>query len=472
MARPEVTPIDLAREFNVDELFFSVTDKKGVIQSGNSVFVRVSGFAEHELIGEPHNIIRHKDTPRCVFRLLWDYLDAGKPIAAYVKNMAKTGEYYWVIAVVAPIADGYLSVRFKPTSPLLDLIKGVYQELCEIEERVEANEHSRKQAMDASTARLVEILHQHGFESYDEFMFAFLPEELKRRAQLTAEQQGANSKELRTRSNASSVEQYLTEIRSLCSEVNLHLEQLFAGLDEFVNLNAELRNKSAFVLNLAKAIRALALNASIASTRIGKVGATLGTVSEILGDNSEHSARIIRSLNESISPLMGRLQRVSFSISMSKLQVDMTKCFVDELLKEWESEQGCSEDSMGRLRNEMGVLVEGFEASSGGIFTLLNESHRGLEQLTEEVEQLTKIMRTLELVHFTGKVEAARITEAEGFGSILEQVLELILSAKNEMGAFSLAIRKILKKRESFHESRQAVDLLTGKLKDSVEIRP
>ena len=470
MARPEITPIDLPREFNINELFFSITDKKGVIKSCNSIFVRVSGFDESELIGEPHNIIRHKDTPRCVFRLLWDYLEAGKPIAAYVKNMSKTGEYYWVVAVASPIDDGYLSVRFKPTSPLLDLIKEVYRELCEIEDRIESEDHSRKRAMDASTARLLEILQEHGFASYDEFMYAFLPEELKKRAEQVALGEGETTS--RWAKKETEAEQYLADISSLCGDVNAHLEHLFAGLDEFLNLNSELRSKSAFVLNLAKAIRALALNASIASTRIGKVGATLGTVSEILGDNSEHSARIIRSLNEKISPLMGRLQRVSFSISMSKLQVDMAKYFVDELLADWATDRENQDNSIDKLRDEVKALLLSFESSSSGIFTLLGESHRGLEQLTEEVEKLTKIMRTLELVHFTGKVEAARITEAEGFGSILEQVLELILSAKREMGSFSSAISSILKKREVFHESRQAMDVLTVQLKDSVDVHP
>ena len=91
MRKPHCPPRDIARDFKVSEAFFSTTDTRGVIQAGNRVFSRISGYTEAELIGKPHNIIRHPDVPRAVFKLLWDTLEAGQPICAYVKNMAKDG---------------------------------------------------------------------------------------------------------------------------------------------------------------------------------------------------------------------------------------------------------------------------------------------------------------------------------------------------------------------------------------------
>ncbi|MEI7926857.1 MAG: PAS domain S-box protein, partial [Chloroflexota bacterium] len=85
--RTQATPVNAPSEFDVAELFFSTTDEKGIIVSGNDVFVRVSGWSDDELHGAPHNIIRHPDMPRVVFQLLWQYLDRQHPIAAYVKNM-------------------------------------------------------------------------------------------------------------------------------------------------------------------------------------------------------------------------------------------------------------------------------------------------------------------------------------------------------------------------------------------------
>lgn len=75
------TPANAPSDFDVSELFFSTTDAKGLIVSGNEVFVRVSGWSHDELLGAPHNIIRHPDMPRVVFQLLWSYLAEARPIA-------------------------------------------------------------------------------------------------------------------------------------------------------------------------------------------------------------------------------------------------------------------------------------------------------------------------------------------------------------------------------------------------------
>lgn len=82
-------PMPRAREsaFGLDELFFSITDRRGHIRSGNAVFTRTSGYPTSELIGAPHNLIRlirHPDVPRVIFRLLWTFLEAERPIATYV----------------------------------------------------------------------------------------------------------------------------------------------------------------------------------------------------------------------------------------------------------------------------------------------------------------------------------------------------------------------------------------------------
>ena len=108
MKRPPA--IDEAREFRIDEMFFSTTDRKGVIFSGNDVFVRVSGYGRSELVGRPHNIIRHPEMPRAVFRLIWSRLLAGQPVAGLVKNLAADGRHYSVIALLQPKSRAPLPV--------------------------------------------------------------------------------------------------------------------------------------------------------------------------------------------------------------------------------------------------------------------------------------------------------------------------------------------------------------------------
>lgn len=103
--KPDTTPTARELFFPADEIIVSKTDLKGRITYANRTFCRVAGYTEAELLGQPHSIVRHPDMPRAVFKLLWDTICGGREIFAYVKNMAKTGDYYWVFAHVTPSYD-------------------------------------------------------------------------------------------------------------------------------------------------------------------------------------------------------------------------------------------------------------------------------------------------------------------------------------------------------------------------------
>lgn len=92
-------PIPMDKEINLDpkKTIMSKTDPKGVIEYANEYFMEISGYEEWELMGQPHNIIRHPDMPRTIFKLMWDTIKKGENIHAFVKNMAKDGRYYWVL---------------------------------------------------------------------------------------------------------------------------------------------------------------------------------------------------------------------------------------------------------------------------------------------------------------------------------------------------------------------------------------
>ncbi|WP_341503158.1 methyl-accepting chemotaxis protein [Gallaecimonas sp. GXIMD4217] len=112
----------------------STTDTKGIITYVNPAFVEVSGFSESELLGQPHNIVRHPDMPPRAFQDLWQKLKAGKPWRGLVKNRCKDGRYYWVDAYVTPIFEndkcvGYQSVRIKPSQQLKEKAAKAYGDL-------------------------------------------------------------------------------------------------------------------------------------------------------------------------------------------------------------------------------------------------------------------------------------------------------------------------------------------------------
>ncbi|MFL9892191.1 methyl-accepting chemotaxis protein [Paraburkholderia sp. RL17-381-BIF-C] len=106
-------------EYPSSNMLVSATDLTGRIQYCNPAFIAVSGFTRDELIGQPHNLIRHPDMPREAFADMWATIRDGRPWTALVKNRRKNGDHYWVQANVTPVVEkgtvvGYLSVRVKP----------------------------------------------------------------------------------------------------------------------------------------------------------------------------------------------------------------------------------------------------------------------------------------------------------------------------------------------------------------------
>jgi len=171
-------PSGRERTFSADELIVSKTNPKGKLTYVNDVFLAVSGYTEMELIGQPHSIIRHPEMPRCIFKLLWDTIADGKELFAYVNNMAKNGDHYWVFAHVTPCFDvgqkivGYHSNRRVPEVMALEKIKPLYRSLLEEEGR----HQDSKAGLAASWTMLHKAVADAGFDGYDRFIFAITPD--------------------------------------------------------------------------------------------------------------------------------------------------------------------------------------------------------------------------------------------------------------------------------------------------------
>ena len=159
MKHHHIVPTQVERVLADNEFIISKTDAKGKITYGNREFKDYSGFSESELLGIQHNIVRHPDMPRAVFKLLWDEVQAGREVFAFVKNMSKDGSFYWVFANVTPSLDrhenvvGYFSVRRKPNRNALPQVAGLYQKMLAAERLAGARD-----AIGASTQILVDAL--------------------------------------------------------------------------------------------------------------------------------------------------------------------------------------------------------------------------------------------------------------------------------------------------------------------------
>ncbi|MFI4983659.1 MAG: PAS domain-containing protein [Rickettsiales bacterium] len=161
------------RMLGQNEIIVSKTNLKGHLTYANDIFCEIADYTNNDVFGKPHNIVRNPKMPRCVFKLLWDYISAGKEIFAYVVNRGKLGDHYWVLAHVTPSFDesgsmiGYHSNRRSPSRKAIQTMEGLYDQLL-TEERKHGD---RREGMMESYKLLQKILDEKGV-SYDEFILS------------------------------------------------------------------------------------------------------------------------------------------------------------------------------------------------------------------------------------------------------------------------------------------------------------
>lgn len=163
--------------FGENEIIVSKTDLKGRLTYCNDIFLNISGYTEAECIGQQHSLIRHPNMPRSIFKLLWDTLQNGNEIFAYVVNRCKNGDHYWVNAHVTPSRDklgniiGFHSNRRVPDRDLIkSTIEPLYASLLAEEQR----HGNRKDGLAASSEMIVKLLRDKNVE-YDEFIANLQP---------------------------------------------------------------------------------------------------------------------------------------------------------------------------------------------------------------------------------------------------------------------------------------------------------
>lgn len=158
--------------FDRKDLIVSKTNLKGHITYANHTFINVSGFTMNELIGKPHSVIRHSDMPRSIFKLLWETIQSDLELFAYVVNLTKSGDHYWVLAHVTPSCGlngeivGYHSTRRAPNGATVQkTIIPLYRRLIQLEQSAP----DRKAGLALSMQALHSTLAEKNVR-YDEFV--------------------------------------------------------------------------------------------------------------------------------------------------------------------------------------------------------------------------------------------------------------------------------------------------------------
>lgn len=419
----------------IDEMFFSTTDRKGIIQSGNAVFARVSGYTMEELVGQPHNIIRHPDMPRVVFRLLWDFLQRDLPVVALVKNMSKDGRFYWVIALVTPVSGGYMSVRFKPSSPLTPKLQEIYVRLRAIEAEHGNGGAEGRAGMDAAEQALGEELKQLGFADYAGFMWRLLHDEMKSRDALTG---GAGIN--RTGMAATGAGETVAVLRSICGEAAqayVQINALYENLDELTSLHEGLAAKSAFVLDLTHSIRFVALSTAIKAAQLGEDGRSLGVIAQFLNDASSHTSAEVRRLTASFKAVTAELHAVVFNLAGARLQLEMMMFFARELLHTEAGAVATMETAGVSRRNMIGGLQQAFHVTMVRAVGFLSTLGRHLQELKDVTDDLLRTVLTLHVAQVGGKIEASRIKKDDSIAAILMEIHKHIESTDSELRALA-----------------------------------
>ena len=170
MERVKIQPTGVERKLGEEEIIVSKTDASGRITYVNQTLLKISDYTEADLIGQQHSIVRHPEMPRSVFKLLWETIQSGQEIFAYVVNLAKNGDHYWVFAHITPTFDGegniigFHSNRRAPSAKGVQNAQALYKILLEEERRYP----DRRKGMLSATELLQSMLTDKQVE-YNEF---------------------------------------------------------------------------------------------------------------------------------------------------------------------------------------------------------------------------------------------------------------------------------------------------------------
>lgn len=384
-------------DFGFDDLFFSRTNVKGIIESSNSVFQRVSKYDWEELFNKPHNVIRHPAMPRGVFHLLWETILSGKSIGAYVINKAKDGSYYWVFALVSPVEGGFLSVRLKPSSPLFMAVKTVYADLLKMEQ-------DKRTSPKESQTILLETLQKLNFRNYDHFMTEALTQELEHRQKA----------------------------------LNLDPIQIILQLREVLKLGTQLQKKCEEIFSSYRTTALVSLNLEVQAAKIGQEAAPISVISSEYEALAKQIQQEIHKFVQAGSLVQRKVEECQFDVCNSLLQTQMLLFFKEEVFKE-EAKQSHEQKNveMKLLESLSAHGIEKAKVSLGEIdaqFRKFKSIHDGVKQLSTAIE----------IVSITGKMEAARIKQSsseiigllhalENFKTSLKQYLHQIDMIGNDL---------------------------------------
>ena len=379
--------------FLLEELFFSRTNSKGQIQSGNSVFQRVSGYEWEELIQKPHNLIRHPHMPKGVFHFFWQELQDERPVGAYVKNRAKDKSFYWVYALALPVWDGYLSVRLKPSGGLLESISGEYDDL---------RKHEKTLSPEQSHSLLLSKIKSLGFSSYQEFM----------------------------------TDSLITELESRHRKIHGREHQELIALKELNLINKSICRIPKDILSAYSKIIWTPLNLEITALKLGDNGRSVGVVASTYQKMVSEIQRQIEAFKVTSEVVESEIKTSTFLMASNLL--------ISEVIEFFEGEEANEHINSDCELEYLLFLKKNYQKKSE---ETLKKVDLTLSEFTLICKELHSLIIGLEVVRISGRMEIGRLNSPGDFNSLLQELVNfqtLVNNNLNELENLLTTAQKLL----------------------------
>ena len=358
--------IGYERFFDPDDIFFSTTDAKGVIQRSNRTFDTLSRYTRERLMRSPHNIIRHLDMPAGVFKLMWADLQAGLPVCAYVINRAADGLDYRVFATIVPIPGGYLSVRTKPMNTRTqEAVQAVYRRVRSREREFAARGSSRRRVGELGAEELTRELGALGFDSLHAMTLETLPHEVS----------ALVSAGVRVPAPPA-VEGPVTQILTIAGQIERETNLLVFQLEEYLRLLTSLAAAKGVMLDVAGRTESYA---RLVGGRELKMADKADAMAYQIIEVSEKVTPALRGLPERMSGLQELVLELRFTVALMRLLTLMVGRFARSVL------DGSEEEPVGSM-NDLCAALDGGFAQLG---PLCKKVEQGVADMDSELREVT-----------------------------------------------------------------------------------
>lgn len=391
----------------IEDLIFTRTDERGIIQSGNDAFQTVSAYSWENAVGAPHKIVRHDDMPKGVFHLLWENIKAGDPMGAYVQNLAADGTSYWVFSTVLPLDDGYISVRMKPSGTYLAKIIPIY-------EAVRAEERAGTLTPQQSGEKIVAAVKSLGFADYAEFMsFALRDEALARD----------------------------TILRRSKGVIRDHLAEMFKDI-------RQMESRATNVEHTFQKTHQIPYNMRL---QAGRLEGSDGPISVI----SSNHRQMTQTLEENLSRFSADSSVGADSIRLALFKTSVA-ILMEEVARVYEAENDHGHwDKARQMVELLGIASRYREQSVQEVRTLADRVRR----FGQQCRDMRRMMSGLELTRIMCKIERSKF---DGDHSGLDEIVNRLADAQSSLGTsfdeILNSVTNILSRSDDVQRSARAQD--------------